>query len=551
MSAWTNGTYTHKGITLLTKLTQGNSLKITRAVTGTGYVNPDTLAYQTKVTGIKQQLAFKAASYPATGTCKLPMFLTNQGLSTGYKARQIGLYATDPDEGEILYFIAQSSDGTDVPSASEMPEYSATWSFYFRYGQADKVTVNVDPSHTITEDMLKEVRIIAETGVSAPNKGAALALKNTANLPFANLRLFGKTTQGGTPTPDNPVDLTPAGVYAAGSYHHTINISGKNLLNVSLQSGTHSGLTVTVHDDGKIEAKGTSTGGGIYLQRNLILAPGIYTFSIGNAMSLEDGNGIWVYGDGASLFLKKDASGTLNVRKTMSFDVYLFPTVGAEWDVSIYPQIEIGPVATEYEKGKGTQTLAISTHNGLNGIPVSSGGNYTDADGQQYICDEIDLARGVYVQRVQCKVCDGVGGFGLGNHTNGQKYIQLACSGIRINSPLLCDRYAATQWSNENGKIYCSNDTVVMTDSRFTDADTTSAILANEKSTLLYILATPIETPLTSEEVAAFDALHSNNPVTTITNNGDANMEADCFLAQHEAGFKRIINYVQRYLLTQ
>lgn len=36
-----------------------------------------------------------------------------------------------------------------------------------------------------------------------------------------------------------------------------------------------------------------------------------------------------------------------------------------------------------------TQTLILSTPNGLPGIPVTSGGNYTDQNGQQWICDEI------------------------------------------------------------------------------------------------------------------------------------------------------------------
>lgn len=50
--------------------------------------------------------------------------------------------------------------------------------------------------------------------------------------------------------------------------------------------------------------------------------------------------------------------------------------------------------------GTQSQTLTLSTPNGLPGIPVSSGGNYTDENGQQWICDEVDLGRGKYVQRV-------------------------------------------------------------------------------------------------------------------------------------------------------
>ena len=46
------------------------------------------------------------------------------------------------------------------------------------------------------------------------------------------------------------------------------------------------------------------------------------------------------------------------------------------------------------------QTITLPTPNGLPGIPVTSGGNYTDPSGQQWVCDEVDLEREVNVQRV-------------------------------------------------------------------------------------------------------------------------------------------------------
>lgn len=54
-----------------------------------------------------------------------------------------------------------------------------------------------------------------------------------------------------------------------------------------------------------------------------------------------------------------------------------------------------------------SQTLPVSTPNGLPGIPVDSGGNYTDADGKQWVCDEVDFARGKYVQKVGKTIVDG------------------------------------------------------------------------------------------------------------------------------------------------
>lgn len=154
MSKWTNGVITTKGLALQAKLIAGTTLQITRAVTGTGYITPGLLQNQTAVSGEIQQLTFRPVSYPAEGKCKLTCDLNNDSVETGYTAMQVGIYAYDPDEGEILYFIdqAESGTGTIIPSATEMPGYSAEWNFYFQYGHADNVTVVLDASNKAMED---------------------------------------------------------------------------------------------------------------------------------------------------------------------------------------------------------------------------------------------------------------------------------------------------------------------------------------------------------------------------------------------------------------
>ena len=159
MNQWANTVITEKGTSLLAKLTQGNTLHITRAVTGAGFVTPGLLTKQTAVATPKQELTFKAVSYPEEGKCSIPVVLKNDAVATGYKATQVGIYATDPDEGEILLFISQAADeasGTIIPSATEMPGYSAEWTFYLQYGHADGVNVTVDPSNTVSKAELEE-----------------------------------------------------------------------------------------------------------------------------------------------------------------------------------------------------------------------------------------------------------------------------------------------------------------------------------------------------------------------------------------------------------
>lgn len=170
MNVWENAVITDKGWALLSKLIAGNTLAISKAQTGTGYVTPGLLPKQTAVSGVQQTLKFDPVVYPEVGKCGLPCYLTNDGVSTGYMAMQVGVFATDPDEGEILFFIAQAATGkgTEVPSETEMPGYSAEWTFYFQYGAADGVSVTVDPSNTVSHaQMVAYVASVVEAATIA------------------------------------------------------------------------------------------------------------------------------------------------------------------------------------------------------------------------------------------------------------------------------------------------------------------------------------------------------------------------------------------------
>lgn len=168
MNTWANAVITTKGLALLSKLVAGNTLAITKAVTGSGTVTVGTLQNQTAVSDIKQTLTFSEVTYPSNGKCALSCSLNNDDLTTGYTANQVGIYATDPDEGEILFFIAQATTGTVIPSETEMPGYSAEWTFYFQYGQADSVSVTVDPAAAVTQAKMEAY--IASTIQTATNE---------------------------------------------------------------------------------------------------------------------------------------------------------------------------------------------------------------------------------------------------------------------------------------------------------------------------------------------------------------------------------------------
>lgn len=173
------------------------------------------------------------------------------------------------------------------------------------------------------------------------------------------------------------------------------------------------------------------------------------------------------------------------------------------------------------------QTLEL-THT-LPGIPVSSDGNYTDSDGQQWICDEIDLARGVYVQRVGELIFTGDESWSKSQYY--ENTVQKSRSGLESGSAYLCNMYAENTL-NVNHGVVIGGAINVRDDVYAVDVDTWKTHLkelyaAGTPVIVVGVLTSPIETPLTEAEIAAYRDLHTNKPNTTVLNDAGAWMSVD------------------------
>lgn len=172
----------------------------------------------------------------------------------------------------------------------------------------------------------------------------------------------------------------------------------------------------------------------------------------------------------------------------------------------------------------------------LPGIPVTSGGNYTDSDGQQWVCDEIDLERGKYVQRIKTIILDGSSNEGWtlydNNASQGMSFVYYPYGGVTYFQSSMCDKYRNVNgcWGEPHrGQtgIYSDHNSVSGRYFRPPNESVDSleswlAWLSENPLTLMYILAIPIETPLSAEEIAAFKALRTNYPNTTVLNDAGA-----------------------------
>lgn len=190
-----------------------------------------------------------------------------------------------------------------------------------------------------------------------------------------------------------------------------------------------------------------------------------------------------------------------------------------------------GEAKTIFEPYKPAQTLTLVTPNSLPGIKVDSGGNYTDASGQQWVCDEIDLERGKYVQRIGI-VNDKISNLNLNlaNNSNGTKLFVIADVTTKMKAALMCNmlRYGKTQTDNQvmttergNGGKIC------FTYYKANDIEELKTYIGENVINILYELPEPIEHDLPPEVIEAYKKLHTNYPVTTVLNDAGAGMKVE------------------------
>ena len=186
--------------------------------------------------------------------------------------------------------------------------------------------------------------------------------------------------------------------------------------------------------------------------------------------------------------------------------------------------------------GTQSQTLTLSTPGGLPGIPVSSGGNYTDENGQQWVCDEIDLARGKCVKRVGIETINGGYNFFETQDNPGRFLQSVVFTNLYKNGRYesICNIALWRRWGigkDDTAWVFAMSQADLYlnppTASGITTADELNAFLNSLEFPVVFVgqLETPIETDLPAEEIAAYKAMHTYSPATTVSNDAAAWMK--------------------------
>ena len=217
-----------------------------------------------------------------------------------------------------------------------------------------------------TGDAISAVKV-RQNILTGTETGNPLSVDDAFPAPLCGLTVYGKSTQDGTPSPDNPVPIVSAG--DGGSV--AVKVTGKNRMPPNLKYNDVVECFVKKNTPITLVFKGDLVSQG------------------GNILFFDENNNQKWFGVD---------KGKAEHHTKYSVDVtkfkYLMPDMASEnvcltWNAS----------SPDYEPYR-EQLLTLSTPTGLPGIPVTSGGNYTDQSGQQWVCDEVDFAEGMYVQRI-------------------------------------------------------------------------------------------------------------------------------------------------------
>lgn len=311
--------------------------------------------------------------------------------------------------------------------------------------------------------------------------------------PLCGLTVYGKSTQNGTPTPDAPVPIVSAG--DDGSV--AVRVTGKNLLNPALfQNNKYQNFDVN-----------------------------------SNYYTISNSDAYWITGiqpclPDTTYHLNKNIEGGCfydkrkNVIGVAGFELsfktpakcayycFNFSLSGVPYGTPIIATVSKPATYSPYRE----QLLTLPTPNGLPGIPVTSDGNYTDQNGQQWICDEVDLERGVKVQRVgKCQVNTNDG---TADEQYRLRVSFLGDKGKNGDDPCIISIANYSSWTTctFQNLLYLKN--ITKPGDGFYTGEELKALAVDVD--FVYQLATPIETPLTPAEIAAYKALTAYAPDTVV-----------------------------------
>ena len=357
-----------------------------------------------------------------------------------------------------------------------------------------------------TGDAISAVKV-RQNVLTGSETGNPLSVDDAFPAPPCGLTVYGKSTQDGTPTPDVPVPIVSAG--DGGSL--TVKVTGKNLF---YEQGFQQYFINSVADSVGLAVGNVSsvlqvvTGAKYYVTRNKIGTK--FRVAVVDALPTK-----------GSVVRPSSAINADSKRQVEISAASKYMVIQCE-DEAAFSELMVSLDSSTAYSPYREQLLTLPTPTGLPGIPVTSGGSYTDSTGQQWVCDEVDLERGVRVQRVGKTQVNTKNGTPEETH---RLRIPFSGNGKSGNFDCIISVTPFTSWTScvNDRFLYLKN--VPKSDGSFYTGEELLALAIDVD--FVYQLATPIETPLTPDELSAYKALAAYAPDTVVQAGDGAGIKLD------------------------
>lgn len=375
-------------------------------------------------------------------------------------------------------------------------------------------------------------------------KGERIAVGDSADAFFEGLKLHGKSEQNGSPTPDNPIPIKSCGDGGAIG----IRVLRKNLckvtsvLNASFDENTGTLVNNAKNNTVKSYVKIQKYKGDKFLEEIPVSNTG-KTEKIFSINGTFDRIRLAFTGDRSEGSISIDVSYLNYGEYTLSMDI---EEIGMnEGRISKIMLLNEGESDEIFEPFQHQQA-SLSTPNGLPGIKVDSGGNYTDSNGQQWVCDEMDFKRWKYVQRIRKVNLEDRSFHRQASDSSLDYYLfAITCEDKAVKNiykrAVLCNTFIAKNGQNMQnidgiegistnpGVAYSNYIYVRIKSSRLSGvgdaAEFKKWLIDNNVQIIEQI--NPIETDIPEETMQAYQKLYTNYPSTVIQNDSGAGMEVE------------------------
>nr|WP_315410990.1 hypothetical protein [uncultured Selenomonas sp.] len=161
MSNWTEYQFTRQGAELRAKVEAGQcKLKLTKMKIGEGNVKASELETMTDLKSPQLIVGISSCtvSEEDSKVCKVVGIATSGNVENSFLVTELGLYATDPEVGEILYLVCLDSAPERMPNKQAASPVTLTYQFDVVTSNTANVTAVITPTGLATAKMIEDHR---------------------------------------------------------------------------------------------------------------------------------------------------------------------------------------------------------------------------------------------------------------------------------------------------------------------------------------------------------------------------------------------------------